>query len=403
MRNLTQILSVVFFLMFGDAALHAQTVELPPGWTAMTEPQNGVFRVRIAGSEDIVLIGLVASKDAAGMATALAIPSAPDLKIESHTPLTKLDNGILSITSTVRAASGSRVAMIVLAFPKADGTTALTMLTTSKFQDVEQMKARIKSLSEIMGQFIQGRTLTDFGKNTNASGPMVASQPGSPLLTVAANMPPMGDIASVYYDSQLMMVGCCLNTFLTTTVIFKDGRACECLEEWLEDSSLSTFQAKQFSKIGRWRKTMSGYAVIYPGEKEDAVPGSLIKPLPRGKRLNHAYANSEARGASMMSPGLSSGTLKTSGFLDLRPDGTFSRQSSQQYVMATPISQSWTGRYLIDGYAIQLDYGDGTREIKSLLTFADGDDAIVFDDMIYGKCMVFEHGKTSFNNCRDGA
>jgi hypothetical protein len=342
----------------------------------------------------------------------MVAPSEPDVTIEANTPIHKQANGLLFTTSRLRFADGGQAGRYVFAFPKADGTTAFTMLTTSEVTNVEAIMARLQSLDGIMGQLMQGRPLGDSPKTATVSGPVAgpvagdaqtASSPPavSKSSTAAATLPPTKDIAAVYHHSELIMAGCCLNTFLTTTVLFKDGRACDCLDDWIADPSLAAFLAKPDAEMGCWRKTGASYKVTYPGKEEGEVRGSLIKPLPAGKRIDHAYANSQARGGSAMSRGLSTGTVKTSGFLDLHPDGTFSRQSGSQFVLDGPITEAWAGRYFIDGYAIRLEYGDGTREIKSLLTFEDSDDSIVFADKIYGQCMSYQNGETRFTNCRD--
>jgi hypothetical protein len=157
-RHWLKILSFIMLCMFPCAHLLAEPVQLPAGWT-VAATQNGMATLKIAGSSDMALIGVLASGDAKKTATAIAAHVTSSYTIESTTPIQRLDNGIYVTIASLRFTNGQQGGNFVYAFPKPDGTTAITALITSALQNSERVKVRLQSLTGILDQLGQGRTL----------------------------------------------------------------------------------------------------------------------------------------------------------------------------------------------------------------------------------------------------
>jgi hypothetical protein len=136
----------------------AQPVQLPAGWT-VAATQNGMATLKIAGSEDVALIGLLASGDAGKILAAVATQASPAYRIDQILPVQKIAYDRLQGGAALRFADGRQMLKLVVAKTLANQTTAVAALITADFQNKPAMTAKSASLSDMMQQLESGRTV----------------------------------------------------------------------------------------------------------------------------------------------------------------------------------------------------------------------------------------------------
>jgi hypothetical protein len=157
MRHWPGVLAVIFF-SFSTAPLLADPVQLPAGWAA-SAPDYGMSTVTVPNSDDMVIVGVLASNDPDKIVSTMAAQTTPAYTIEQAWPITKTADGMVQGGATLRLSDGRTAGNFIFAAPLADGTTALTSVITANVQDKDQLVARMRELGEIMKQLRSGATL----------------------------------------------------------------------------------------------------------------------------------------------------------------------------------------------------------------------------------------------------
>jgi hypothetical protein len=179
-----KIIAALFYAFGGSAPLYADPAQLPAGWQ-VSPAQYGMSTVSIPGSDDMVIIGVLATGDTDKVVTTLAEQTTAAYTIEKPWAITKSANGITQGGATLRFTDGRVAGNFVFAAPLANGTTALTSIITANVQDQESLLARMREVGGVMKQLRDG-----------------ASVPSPSVMT---NDPPMPDMPAPDMTSPDMM------------------------------------------------------------------------------------------------------------------------------------------------------------------------------------------------------
>jgi hypothetical protein len=184
MRYRLKILSALSAWAFTSA--WADPAQLPAGWQ-VSPAQYGMSTVSIPGSDDMVIIGVLATGDTDKVVTTLAEQATAAYTIEKPWPITKSANGITQGGATLRFTDGRVAGNFVFAAPLANGTTALTSIITANVQDQESLLARMREVGGVMKQLRDGASVPSPSVMTN--DPPMPDMP-APDMTMPDMTPP---------------------------------------------------------------------------------------------------------------------------------------------------------------------------------------------------------------------
>jgi hypothetical protein len=161
-----KIIAALFYAFGGSTPLYADPAQLPAGWQ-VSPAQYGMSTVSIPGSDDMVIIGVLATGDTDKVVTTLAEQTTAAYTIEKSWPITKSANGITQGGATLRFTDGRVAGNFVFAAPLANGTTALTSIITANVQDQESLLARMREVGGVMKQLRDGASVPSPSVMTN--------------------------------------------------------------------------------------------------------------------------------------------------------------------------------------------------------------------------------------------
>ncbi len=151
---------IISAVVFASSQALADPVQLPDGWSA-SAPQYGMSTVSLAGSDDVVIVGLLGTADADKVVNLLANQKSEAYAIESVWPVTHDDHGVQG-GATLRFPDG-RVAGNFVFASVVTGQTALVSMITTDVQDATSLTAKMTQLGGVMKQLRNGATMPEPG------------------------------------------------------------------------------------------------------------------------------------------------------------------------------------------------------------------------------------------------
>ncbi len=133
----------------------SKPVALPAGWSASL-PNNNMVLVQIAGSSDMVILGVMDIDQPEQIATMLARQAFQGYTIESTAPAKRLDNGMFLATSQLTFDDGRKGLTIARAALRPDGKTAMAAIITANPNDMPGFQARVTGTTDILKALAAG-------------------------------------------------------------------------------------------------------------------------------------------------------------------------------------------------------------------------------------------------------
>jgi hypothetical protein len=191
--RMDQLNGVVQSSVPGQAAANTQNltcaaggVELPAGWT-VASTQNGMATLKMAGSDDVALIGVLPSADAEKIVTAVVMQVSPTYSIRESAPVKRLANGVVQGGAILRFMDGREAFKLVIAQVLPNGTTAMASLISSDAKNPQRLQTKSTALAGLMQQLIAGRQVP-------GARPVLATSPTPPSVGSATPEKPLSVI-----------------------------------------------------------------------------------------------------------------------------------------------------------------------------------------------------------------
>jgi hypothetical protein len=390
--------------VMSGAPCRSQTIDLPSGWT-VASGKSGITEIHIAGSDDVVIAGIVSAGDAVTVASAIAAQTTAAFKIDAPFPLKRGADGMVQTGGTLLFADGRPGVKYVAAAPLRAGGTALVAIVTADRANQAAFTDKVAELGDMLRSLQAGRTVP---------APVTAVTPPPKLQPLAAGpakaAPGMAGLTGLWkagwMETRYGMAGMELVAESANLVFAADG-------SFAIDIPVGSFDATAIRAIARanpdrgGRATVSGSKITlqYASGKTGTATiersrsridglhhdGRLLGPkyvAPRGLKLSGTYT---AR--SLTQTGLS-GSATTSfvgstSELQFSADGRFTFDHilimDTSAVVGRDTDGSRSGHYLVRDGTLVLTFANGVQKASSFWYENSNLEAIWLDDSMYEK------------------
>jgi hypothetical protein len=412
-------------LLFLAVAAHADTIELPSGWTT-TSTNAGITEIRIAGSEDVVIAGLVGLADTAKVVNAIAAQTTAAFKVTGPFPLKRESDGTVYSGGTLQFKDGRLGMKFIAAAPVRSGGTAFTAIVTPNRADQAALLKKTELMGQILGKLKQGDTLPGVTQTTarapepkvsdsrvsapKVSDPKVSGRNALPPVAPVKTAPGMAGIAGLWIGVDMTM-GYTMSgmQMVSDNIILLFGR----------DGSFTTFvpdgrlDAAAIRSQARTDPERAGMATVvgnkillrYASGKTETIlvertRGVVDGLRQRGRILNPKYIAASGlklsgsyTGTNLTQIGMSG--MDTTSFVGsstdilFAPDGRFTFDRSLYMdtpgVVGRDTDSTRSGRYEVREGSLILTFKNGGQKVYSFWYEDPKLDAIWLDDSMYKK------------------